>query len=100
MRGLVFGATLDVARDKLNRISTEYERFWNVEIERIISSRYEYTMIFSNGDVWRCVKADKTHCRGRKCNIALVDRTIPREVVETIIRPCVVRDPYGALGYY
>ena len=100
MRGIVFGTTLDVARDKLNLMSTEYEKFWKVEIERIISSRHEYKMIFSNGDIWQCAEAIGANCCGRRCNIALVDRKIPREVVETIIRPCLVRYPYGALGYY
>ena len=100
MRGIVFGATLDVARDKLNLMSTEYEKFWKVEIERIISSRYEYKIIFSNGDIWACMAANNGNCCGRRCNIALIDRNISKEIVDSIILPCLVRYPYGAVGYY
>lgn len=100
IRGIVFGATLDSARDKLNKMSTEYERFWSVEIEKIISSRHEYIMIFSNGDIWRCAEMNRSSCCGRRCNIALIDRDIPKEIVSQVILPCIVRDPYGAVGYY
>ena len=100
MRGIVIGTTLDVARDKLNLMSTDYERFWKVEIERIISSRYEYKIIFSNGDIWTCMAANKYNCCGRRCNIALVDKNISKKVVDCIIRPLLVRQPFGAIGYY
>lgn len=100
MRGIVFGATLDVARDKLNTMSTEYEKFWDVGIERIISSRHEYTIMFSNGDIWRCVEANGSSCCGRRCNVALIDRNISKEIVDCMILPCVARYPYGAVGYY
>ena len=100
MIGIVFGTTLDVARDKLNLMSTEYEKFWKVEIERIISSRYEYTIIFSNGDIWRCAEANGFSSRGRRCNIALIDKNISKEVISSIILPCIIKYPYGAVGYY
>lgn len=100
MRGIVFGATLDSARDKLNKIGAEYERFWKIEIERIISSRHEYTMIFSNGDIWRCAEMNGSSRYGRPCNVAIIDRNIPKETVDCVILPCVVRNPYGAVGYY
>ena len=100
MRGIVIGTTLDVARNKLNLMSTDYERFWKVEIERIISSRYEYKIIFSNGDIWTCMAANNGNCCGRRCNIALVDRNIPKKIVDYVIRPLLVRQPFGAIGYY
>lgn len=100
MIGIVFGTTLDVAHDKLNLMSTEYEKFWKVEIERIISSRYEYTIIFSNGDIWHCVEANSFSSRGRRCNIALIDKNISKEVISSIILPCIIKYPYGAVGYY
>lgn len=100
MRGIVFGATLESARDKLNEMSTEYEKFWKVEIERIISSRYEYTIIFSNGDIWRCANANGGNCCGRRCNVALIDKNISKDIRDCIILPCVTRQPYGAVGYY
>ena len=100
MRSIVFGATLESARDKLNEMSIEYEKFWKVEIERIISSRYEYTIIFSNGDVWRCAITNGASCCGRRCNVALIDRNISKEIRDRIILPCVTRQPYGAVGYY
>lgn len=100
MRGIVFGTTLDVARDKLSLMSTDYERFWKVEIERIISSRDEYKIIFSNGDIWTCLAANKYSGCGKRCNIALVDRNISKKIVDCVIRPCLVRQPFGAIGYY
>lgn len=100
MIGIVFGTTLDVARDKLNLMSTEYEKFWKVEIERIIYSRYEYTIIFFNGDIWHCAEINGFSSRGRRCNIALIDKNIPKEVVSSIILPCIINYPYGAVGYY
>ena len=100
MIGIVFGTTLDVAHDKLNLMSKEYESFWKINIEKVISYHNEYTIIFSNGDIWRCAEANGFSSRGRRCNIALIDKNIPKEVVGSIILPCIINYPYGAVGYY
>ena len=100
MIGIVFGTTLDVAYDKLNLMSKEYESFWKINIEKVISYHNEYTIIFSNGDIWRCAEANGFSSRGRRCNIALIDKNIPKEVVSSIILPCIINYPYGAVGYY
>ena len=100
MIGIVFGTTLDVAHDKLNLMSKEYESFWKINIEKVISYHNEYTIIFSNGDIWRCAEANSFSSRGRRCNIGLIDKNIPKEVVSSIILPCIINYPYGAVGYY
>ena len=100
MIGIIFGSTLDSARDKLDKMTIEYKRFWKVEVKKVISSKYEYTIIFSNGDMWRCAEANGFSSRGRRCNIALIDKNIPKEVVSSIILPCIINYPYGAIGYY
>ena len=100
MKGIVFGATLNSARNKLEKIRAEYESFWKINIEKVISYHNEYTIIFSNGDIWHCVEANGFSSRGRRCNIALIDKNISKEVISSIILPCIIKYPYGAVGYY
>ena len=100
MKGIVFGATLTSARNKLDKIRAEYESFWKINIEKVISYHNEYTIIFSNGDIWHCVEANDFSSRGRRCNIALIDKNISKEVISSIILPCIIKYPYGAVGYY
>ena len=100
MKGIVFGATLNSARNKLDKIRAEYESFWKINIEKVISYHNEYTIIFSNGDIWRCAEANGFSSRGRRCNIALIDKNISKEIISSIILPCIIKYPYGAIGYY
>lgn len=99
MRGIVFGATLDSARDKLNKMIDLYEKFWNVEVEKIISSRHQYKVLFSNGDAWDGVELNGSNCCGRRCNVALIDRNVPQSE-RWRAEVCIVNQPYGAIGYY
>ena len=97
MIGIVFGTTLDVAHDKLNLMSKEYESFWKINIEKVISYHNEYTIIFSNGDIWHCVEANGFSSRGRRCNIALIDKNISKEEISSIILTCIIKYPYGTV---
>ena len=36
MKGIVFGATLKSAHNKLDKLRKEYETFWKINIEKVI----------------------------------------------------------------
>ena len=99
MRGIIYGNTLEVARERLDKLIDEYLKFWKIDTKQIRKSQNEYVVIFTNGDIWRAVLCHD-RIRGVRCNIALVDNQIPKIMVDCIIRPCITHYPFGALGYY
>lgn len=52
---------------------------------------------FYNGDSWRLAVADPSGTRGRRCNIAYVERSIDYETYRTLINPCLYNFPYSAI---
>lgn len=98
MRGIIFGATLESAYKKLEQLIQDYKNFWNIEYVKIRKSSNEYCVEFTNGDYWQTVRFSENQ-RGRKANVVLIDKNILPED-RYIAEMCVVRKPFGSIGYY
>lgn len=99
MRGVIFGATAEKARGKLDTLIEEYQKFWDIAPVRIIKSYSTYRVQFANGDIWDAVGCTESNFRGRKANVILIDYDIPLET-KNRISFCLVKYPYGAIGYF
>ena len=40
------------------------------------------------------------NARGHRCNVSYIERSIPEDVVQYIIKPCTTAFPYNAYNYY
>lgn len=100
MRGIVWGATQEIANDKLTNIISDYVKYYGENIiEKVSCSKYGYWVCFTNGDYWRAIKCNEASC-GQRCNISYVDRKINKALVNCIIKPCTTGYPYHAIQYY
>lgn len=99
MRGVIFGATTEKARKKLDTLIEEYQKCWNIIPARIIKNYSTYRVQFENGDIWDAVRCTESNFRGRKANVILIDYDISLEN-KNRISYCLVNYPYGAIGYF
>lgn len=79
---------------RLEQLINEYRR---IRIEVIHRTQTEVT--FDNGDLWKVVPADD-RSRGQACNVGLIERGTPEDVIHTRIMPCIKNYPYRAYNYY
>lgn len=98
MKGLVWGFTFEAGKEKLREIKSRYEMM-GIFVIKEVETKYEFYLIFSNGDNWRCVRASE-NSRGCKANISYVDRRIDPMFVDVVIRHCTCAPPYNAIAYY
>lgn len=98
MKGLVFGRTFERASRELDDITENYKRY-RYKVVKKIKTKYQYQVVFDNGDVWRATNASESS-RGSKANVAYIDREIDDEVVQTVILRCVAMGPWNATHYY
>lgn len=84
MIGIVYGATIDAAQNKLQEIVNDYTRY-NIATF-VYKHNYETgdKIRFSNGDIWEaCIASENV--RGRVCNIAYIDHRINVELLDIIM---------------
>lgn len=98
MKGIVWGLDRPTCSGRLDTLITEYELYWKIKPKRIKQSRCSYAVEFENGDIWEAVAAGNSS-RGRKCNISLVDKRIPYDLL-LMIKCATVCPPYSAITYY
>lgn len=95
MKGIVWYYTKkEVGLAKLENIIEEYRR---MRIN-IIHRTMDYVE-FDNQDIWQiCSVQDRS--RGHACNISLIERGTPEDLINIIIKPCTKAFPYRAFNYY
>lgn len=103
MKGIIWYINNDAGLYELDHIKNNYQRkginFLQYKTySRSKNNKDEY-IIFENGDEWRtCYAGDSS--RGAACNISLIESEIPKEIVDTIIKPCTKALPYRAFNFY
>ena len=99
MRGIVFYKNRDVGLEQFYKIKENYEYFHikcvNIQLTRSGSS----SMSFENGDHWILLGTNFC-CRGRRANVAYIERSISEEVLNTLIMPTITAYPYQAIHLY
>lgn len=98
MKGLIWGNSLQEASQELDIIRQQYQQAQiAISIER--KSKFSHSIIFKNGDIWEAVSC-KDSARGRSCNISYIQKGIPIEKINTIIKPCTKSIPYRAFNFF
>ena len=96
MRGIVWGNSFQTAKNKLKEIKEQYERLGYKSLSKKNCNRTNiYEVIYANGDIWQAITT-----RGYKANVSYIDRSIPDNIIDTIIKPATVSPPYTAIHYF
>lgn len=98
IRGIVWGATLEEAKEELTRIKHSYLACHR-EVTHEVNSRLAGVIEFDNGDLWEAKRVSED-CRGIKCNISYISSKIDKELIDNIILPCTISSPYNGVHYY
>lgn len=98
MKGIIWYIDKLAGQAECEKIIHNYQRK-EIEIVKKITSGGNQQILFSNGDIWNvCYASDSA--RGSCCNISLIEKNIPKQIIETIIIPCTKALPYTAFKYY
>ena len=100
MRGIVWGSSFQIAKNKLKEIEEQYERLgYKPLTKRNGNASNTYELVYANGDMWQAVRAGE-NTRGYKVNISYIDKSIPDDLIDTIIKPATMSPPYTAIHYF
>ena len=100
MRGIVWGSSFQIAKNKLKEIEEQYERLgYKPLTKRNGNASNTYELVYANGDMWQAVRAGE-NARGYKVNISYIDRSMPDDLIDTIIKPATISPPYTAIHYF
>lgn len=81
-------------------IKMQINRYKFARIEgRVVESKDYLRFYADNGDFWQTMPSRESS-RGVKCNISYIERGIPEEIINCVIKPCTRAEPYNAIDYY
>ena len=66
---------------------------------RVVESKNFLRFYADNGDYWETRPAYESS-RGVKCNISYIERGVPEDFINCVIRPCTIAFPFNAIDYY
>lgn len=96
MKGVIWhNNNYSEALEQLEKIIKNYERM-NIPIARQCSTKNNTSVIFENGDTWEVIAAIE-RSRGKRCNIAYVERNIDSNIYQTIICRTIIDFPFSAI---
>jgi prepilin-type processing-associated H-X9-DG protein len=98
MKGIVWAYDRKSGIEKLREILLEY-RTIGIDIQDFSRNPARPWVSLQNSDVWEIVSPSET-ARGKRANVSYVDGRIPKQVVNSIIRPATLLRPYQAITYY
>lgn len=98
MNGIIWYENKLNGENQLKNIINNYKKLNILPVVNNIHSNGR-TIIFNNGDTWGCYPA-KECMRGRKTNISYIEKTIEKDVVNTIIEPMTTAYPYSGINFY
>ena len=91
MKGIIWCArdsakeNWDKANEILTKIVEDYLRSGHfcIKDKRLSSER---VVTFYNGDQWKIVYASEEYPRGERCNISYIQRSISKDIIDSIIK--------------
>lgn len=98
MKGIVWSYVTNDGIEELLKIEKDYNQM-GIETQKKVISTHQSYIIFDNNDIWRVVRASDSG-RGYATNISYIDRRIPQDVINTIIKPATKAWPYQAFKFY
>lgn len=99
VRGIIWAYDRDSGNEQLLEIKRKYQLLDIQPIKERISKSTGSFIAFDNGDIWRSVYAAES-ARGQRANISYIDRRVPEDIVNCVIKPCTLDIPYSAYRYY
>lgn len=94
MTGIVYGATIESAQNKLQEIINDYTNMVSIRYNYEIGDRVR----FSNGDIWEaCVPSENV--RAKACNVAYIDHEIDIDLLN-IIMASIKSPPFQAHHHF
>ena len=99
VRGIIWAYDLKSGNEQLLELKRKYQLLNINPVEERISKTANSFIAFDNGDVWRAVYAAES-ARGQRANISYIDRRVPEDIVNCVIKPCTLDIPYSAYHYY
>lgn len=99
MKGIIWYYTdRKYGLDRFEQLIKDYEKIKIKAVKRSVS-QFNYSVTFENGDNWILVSAN-TASRSQACNVGLIERGTPENIIHEIIMPCIKNYPYRAYNYY
>ena len=98
MKGIIWYNNKQIGQKKFEQLIRNYERD-RIGIIHLYKFASQQAVLFENGDMWKTQKANDSGI-GCRCNVSLVERSIPLEKYECIIKPSTTAIPYQAIGFY
>lgn len=98
MKGIVWSYITNDGIEQLLKIEKDYNQMGIKTQKKVINKAQSY-ITFDNNDVWRVVRASDFG-RGYATNISYIDRRIPQDIINTIIKPVTKAWPYQAFKFY
>lgn len=99
MTGIIFSnKTIQPGVEQLFKMFEYWEKSGDV-ITKKFSTSDNISIELNHKDLWKVVVPNEK-VRGLRCNIALIDKNIPQEIVERIIMPMATNPIWSAIGYY
>lgn len=98
MKGIVWSYITNDGIEQLLKIEKDYNQM-GIKTQKKVINKVQSYIIFDNADIWRVVRASDSG-RGYATNISYIDRRIPQNVINTIIKPATKAWPYQAFKFY
>ena len=96
MRGAIF--TTDYEKG-LIMLSEIIDHYYNVEVIDDRRSADSRQIRLANGDSWALITS-RFGARGRRLNVAYIDRGLGVDFIKEIILPCLMYGPFSATHYF
>jgi hypothetical protein len=98
MLGFIWCKEIESGKKQLKEIINDYKHCL-IDCHRVWQTKNEAFAVFDNGDCWK-VRTVNVTSRGQKCNISYIQRGIPTEFIDTVIKPMTVELPFNGFYYY
>lgn len=99
MRGAIFTTDYDKGMNMLKEIVESYNCFYDIHPIDERSTKESYQCRLENGDSWTLISS-RFGARGRRLNVAYIDRGLGVEFIKEIILPCLIYRPFSATHYF
>ena len=98
MNGVIWYNSKINGENQLKNIVSNYKKL-NIFPEVKKTYLNSCMVVFNNGDIWECHPIQEC-IKGKKINISYIEKTIEKDVVNTIIEPMTTAYPYSGINFY
>jgi hypothetical protein len=100
MTGIIYGKTLDRAKNKLKKLVSDYGLYRNIGIKTQECVHNRWVVEFSNGDIWQALIYNESTTCGRRANIVYIDHKLASSDGVIDMRCVACLPPFQAYSYF